>query len=173
MAQRGAPDGWDSLANPPSVVQVTIESEPRGRLTGAGPPRLRPLLAVSLIGAGLVAALLLAARIGGGPPHSGHRASTEVPSAETTPKRGIAQAAQVTEADRFPLSCTGITLTPREAAGAPRSRSGPCWRYGVFVTAILRRVDGVWHPALEATSRSCPQVALPTEVRAQLAVCQR
>jgi hypothetical protein len=172
MAQRGAPDGRDSLANPPSVVQVTVESEPRGRVTGAGPPRLRALLAVSLIGAGL-AALLIASGIGGGAPHSGHRASAEAPSAETTPRRGTAQVAQVTEASRFPLGCTGITLTPREAAGRPRTRTGPCWRYGVVVTAILRHVDGVWRPTLEATSRSCPQLALPTEVRAQLSVCQR
>jgi len=43
----------------------------------------------------------------------------------------------------------------------------------VFVTAVLRRVDGVWSLALEATSRSCPQIALPPDVRAQLAVCRR
>jgi len=67
----------------------------------------------------------------------------------------------------------GITLTRQALAGALRSRTGPCWRYGVFVTAVLRRVDGVWSLALEATSRSCPQIALPPDVRAQLAVCRR
>jgi hypothetical protein len=173
MAQRGARDGWDSLPNPPLVVQVTVESGPRRRVAGAGSTRLRALIALIVLGAGL--ALLL---VVGGPwgraAHPAHRAGANVPIADPTPRlRGVAQVAEVTEAYRFPLGCMGITLTREALAGALRSRTGPCWRYGVFVTAVLRRVDGVWGLALEATSRSCPQIALPPDVRAQLAVCRR
>jgi hypothetical protein len=176
MAQHGALDGWDSLPNPPSVVQVTVESGPRGRGIGAGPARLRALIAVSLIGAGL-AAVVIAGGVGRGAPHSAHSGQAtgvSIPISDATPRlRGAAQVAEVTEAYRFPLGCMGMTLTRQALAGALRSRTGPCWRYGVFVTAILRRVDGVWQLALEATSRSCPQIALPADVRAQLAVCRR
>jgi len=173
MAQRGARDVWDSLPNPPSVVQVTVESGPRGRVTGTGPTRLRGLIALIVLGAGL-AFLLVAGGLRGGAVHPAHRAGANVPIADPTPRlRGVAQVAEVTEAYRFPLGCMGITLTRQALAGALRSRTGPCWRYGVFVTAVLRRVDGVWGLALEATSRSCPQIALPPDVRAQLAVCRR
>jgi hypothetical protein len=174
MAQRSAPDGWDSFPNPPSVVQVTVESGPRGRRIGVGPKPLRALIAVSLIGAGL-AAVVIAGGVGGGAaPRSGRTAGINVPISDPTPRlRGVAQVAEVTQAYRFPLGCRGITPTRRALAGALRSRTGPCWHYGVFVTAILRRADGVWGLALEATSRSCPQITLPADVRPQLAVCRR
>ena len=133
---------------------------------------LRALIAVSLIGAGL-AAVLIATGVGGGAANPRHRASENVITDPTPRLRGVAQVAEVTEAYRFPLGCMGITLTRQALAGALRSRTGPCWRYGVFVTAILRRADGVWRVALEATSRSCPQIVLPADVRAQLAVCRR
>jgi hypothetical protein len=172
MGQHGALDGRDSLPNPPSVVQVTVESEPRGRGIGASPGRLRALIAVSLIGA-MLAAVLIAGGVGGEASRSGRTAGANVPISDPTPRlRGIAQVAEATEAYRFPLGCMGSTSTREALAGALRSRTGPCWRYGVFVTAILRRVDGVWRLALAATSRSCPQIALPADVRAQLAVCR-
>jgi len=173
MAQSSAPDGWDSLPNPPSVVQITVESGPHDRGTGIGPTRLRALIAVSLIGAGL-AAVLIAGGVVGGAANRRHPAGENIPITDPMPRlRGVAQVAEVTEAYRFPLGCMGITLTRQALAGALRSRTGPCWRYGVFVTAILRRADGVWRVALEATSRSCPQIVLPADVRAQLAVCRR
>jgi hypothetical protein len=87
--------------------------------------------------------------------------------------RGVDQLVTMSEAYRFPLGCMGVTMTAQALAGALRARTGPCWRFGMFVTAILRRVDGVWRLALEATSRSCPRVPLPAPVRAQLAVCRR
>jgi hypothetical protein len=67
----------------------------------------------------------------------------------------------------------GMTLSRRGLADALASRTGPCWRYGVFVTAVLRQVRGVWQLGLEATSRSCPRIALPASIRAELAVCRR
>ncbi len=174
MARRGALNGWDSLPNPPSVVQVTVESHPRGRSTGLGPGRLRALIAVTLIGAGLAAVLIVGSVGGGAASRSGRTPGMNAPVSDATPRlRGVAQVAEVTQAYRFPLGCMGRTLTSQALAGALRSRTGPCWRYGVFLTAILRHVDGVWRLALEATSSSCPQIALPADVRAQLAVCQR
>lgn len=136
-----------------------------------GHARVCALIAVGLIGAGL-AAVLVAGGIGGRV--SSRAAGMYIPISDPTPRlRGVAQVAEVTQAYRFPLSCMGMTLTREALAGALRSRTGPCWRYGVFVTATLRRVDGVWQLALEANSRSCPQLALPADVRAQLAVCRR
>src|SRR3974390_2582947 len=111
MAQRGALDGWDSLPNPPSVVQVTVESGPRGRHAGAGPARRRALVAVSLLATGLAAALV-AGGVGGGAAHPGHRTGAKASVAQPTPRlRAAAQVAEVTEAYRFPLGCLGITLT--------------------------------------------------------------
>lgn len=173
MARRGALDGLDSLPNPPSVVQVTVESGPRARGTRIGPARVRALIAVSLIGAGLAAVMMVGGVGGGAASRSRRTASMNAPVSDATPRlRGVAQVAEVTQAYRFPLGCMGITLTREALAGALRSRTGPCWRYGVFVTAILRHVDGVWQLRLEATSHSCPQIALPADVRAQLVACR-
>jgi hypothetical protein len=175
MAQRGAPGGWDSLPNPPSVLRVTVESAPRrsGLRLRAG--RLRVLAALSLVGAVAgVCAALVAGGIGGARHGPARIASAYAPImgvGEHT--RGIEQLVTAAGTYRFPLGCMGMTLTPVGLAGALRDRTGPCWRYGVFVTAILRRVDGMWRLALEATSRSCPHVPLPAPVRAQLAVCRR
>src|SRR6516165_5905619 len=103
MAQRSALDGWDSLPNPPSVVQVTVESVRRDRGTWIGSARLRALIAVTLIGAVLTAALI-AGGLGGGAANPPHRAGANVPITDPTPRlRGIAQVAEVTEAYRFPL----------------------------------------------------------------------
>jgi hypothetical protein len=86
---------------------------------------------------------------------------------------GVGQLVTSTEAYRFPLGCMSMTMTPEAMAHVLHTRTGPCWRYGVFITAILRRVGGVWRLALEATSRTCPRLSLPAAVRAQLAVCRR
>ena len=181
MAHHGALDGWDSLPNPPSILQVTVESGPRGRVGAVGAGRPWALLVVSLAVVGAVVGGVLVAAGGGG---SARRSPAQMLSRQATvgqatvgqagPRlRGVAQVASVTEAYRFPLGCMGTTLTRRALADALASRTGPCWRYGVFVTAILRRIGGVWQLALEATSRSCPQIALPANIRAELAVCRR
>jgi hypothetical protein len=86
---------------------------------------------------------------------------------------GVGQLDTATEPYRFPLGCMGMTMTRQALQVVLRNRTGPCWRYGVFVTAVLRRVDGVWRLTLEATSRSCPRLALPAAVRAQIVVCRR
>ena len=164
MAQRSASDGRNSLANGPSVVRVTVEATPSAR-------RRPALLVAGLVIAGAtVGGLLLLMGSGG--------AAKRVPVPTRTvlagPRlRGTAQVGSVTEAYRFPLGCMSMTVTPEAMAHALRSRTGPCWRYGVFITAILRQTGGVWRLGLEATSRSCPRIALPASIRAELAACRR
>ena len=170
MAHSGAPDGRDSLPSPPSIVQVTVEAGPRSR-------RLRSLVLAGLvIACAVVGGVLLVTGSGGAakraPAPAGSVAQTG--HAPGSPRlRGTAQVAAVTGAYRFPLGCMAMTVTPEAMAHVLHSRTGPCWRYGVFVTAVLRQVGGVWQLGLEATSRSCPRIALPASIRAQLAVCRR
>jgi hypothetical protein len=164
MAQRSAPDGRDSLPNPPTIVRVTVEAAPIAR-------RRPTLLMVGLVvAAAAVGGVLLLLGSGG--------AANRVPRPTRTvlagPRlRGTAQVGSITEAYRFPLGCMSMTITPEAMAHALRSRTGPCWRYGVFITAVLRQTGGVWRLGLEATSRSCPRIALPASIRAELAMCRR
>lgn len=76
---------------------------------------------------------------------------------------------------RFPLGCLGGTLSGRSSlrADVKTNRTGPCWHYGVYVTAVLRRVNGAWRLVLAARSSSCPSVALPAAIRALLAACTK
>lgn len=101
--------------------------------------------------------------------HGGARPA--VPVAQQS-KLGLARVADVY---RYPLGCLGATIVARNPAPSlsPIDHAGPCWRYGVYVTAILHRSGGAWRLALEAISASCPAVPLPLLVRAQLAVCRR
>ena len=167
MAQRGAVDGWD----PPSVVQVTVVPGPRGSIGGARAGGLATRGAASLIVVGAAVCALLA---GGWVPmlHRGApRPTTVVPTravaAEAVPLAAAAQAY------RFPLGCLRITHTREALAGAIRRRTDPCWRYGVYVTAILKRVDGTWRLALEASGGSCARNALPALVQDRLSMCRR
>jgi hypothetical protein len=86
--------------------------------------------------------------------------------------RGMSQVTSITDAFRFPLGCMGATLTGEAYVKALASRAGPCWHYGVFVTAVVRRVDGVWQLALAARSPSCPDIGLPPAARAALVECR-
>jgi hypothetical protein len=163
MAQRGAPDGWD----PPSIVRVTVESGPRDRAVDARVRRLRTLIATGAIGAGVVlCAVLIAGGLAGGRGGPG-RSATDPAQAAIVPYAD--QLAAVAEAYRFPLGCVSLT----ESDGRLQAHPGPCWRYGVSVTAILRRVAGVWRLALEVRSPNCPRVALPASLLGRLAVCRR
>lgn len=171
MAQRTTPDRRGSLADPPSQVQVTVVPGPHGAVRGrlAHLRRvLRPALFAGLaVTAAAVGTVLLV--VG----RNGHaaRASGDV-------RIALSRAAAppgVAAVYRYPLGCLGVTLSAADPAyaSAHLDRGSPCWRYGVYVTAIFHRVDGVWRLMLEATSATCPPVSLPAAVRAALAVCQR
>jgi hypothetical protein len=129
--------------------------------------RARPRLVVALVGAAvsITLATALVAGVGwpGGDP-------VRPPRAPAFSERGAALAAVY----RYPLGCLSTTLSIAESAKLARIRhAGPCWRYGVFVTAILHRVAGEWRLVLEATSPSCPAVSLPPAIEAQVASCRR
>jgi hypothetical protein len=76
---------------------------------------------------------------------------------------------------RFPLGCLGAKLSSRSSQRVDEmtNRTGPCWHYGVYVTAVLRRVGGAWRLMLDARSDSCPSVPLPTAIRVLLAACAK
>lgn len=156
MARRGAPDGWD----PPSVVEITVVTEPRGR--AATPPHL-------LVFVGLMAAIVIGGGVavvaGAG---SGRGAST---SRRAPGGSGRVWEPNVVAAVYRPLKCLNLAVSA--AWPSEIDRNGSCWRYGVQLTAILREVDGVWRMGLAARSPSCPDVPLPPPVRAQLVVCRR
>jgi len=79
--------------------------------------------------------------------------------------------AETAAAYRYPLGCLGITLSADRSSML--GRHSPCWRYGVYVTAVLHRVNGTWRLMLEATSPKCPTVSLPDIVRSALVTCER
>jgi len=163
MAQRGAPDDWD----PPSVVQVTVESGPRAAAVEARVRRMRTAIAVGMVGAGVaVCAVFLSVGLTG--VRRGAERSATAPAPAAIAPDG-SQLVAVAEAYRFPLGCVSLTASD----GKVRARPGPCWRYGVSVTAILRRIAGVWRLALEVRSPNCPRLALPASLLARLAVCRR
>lgn len=186
MAQRSTPDGWVSPADAPSNVRVTVVPGPRGR----GPvrtvrtvrhprsARIRARVLAPLILAA-IAALVAAGAIVAVAPWSGRPASVDavgaggprpVGSPAPATEGNTTGVPQIAAAYRYPLGCLGITLSADR--NSMLGRHGPCWRYGVYVTAVLRQVNGVWRLALEATSPRCPAVPLPDVVRSALVSCR-
>jgi hypothetical protein len=171
MDQSRAPDGSGPLADPPWDVQVTVIHGPRANApqaqisSAATPPGLRVLLVLVILIAAAGAAYV--SGIGGG--HV--RAPFAAPAADPRSSRPSAVATPF----RYPLGCLGASISGRDRVPAlrPLKRASSCWRYGIYVTAILHQVHGVWRLALEAVSPSCPVVTLPAAVRAQLAICVR
>ena len=179
MAQRSTPDGCGSPVDAPANVRVTVVPGPRAhpirnRSAAIRADVLLVVAAIVLIGA---AGAIVAGALRRGRPVSA--ASIRPSDARTT---GSPAAAPVTEAStagvagiaaayRYPLGCLGITLSADRSSML--GRHSPCWRYGVYVTAVLRRVNGVWRLMLEATSTKCPAVTLPDIVRSALISCKR
>lgn len=169
MAQSGARDGRGPMPDPPWDVQVTMVPAPRGR--GPGTRRLsaisatRVLYVVALVLAGVAALLVDAA------PH--RQAAAAMPREIAQPH--VTRASGVAIAYRYPLGCLGASIPAGDlrAGGRRAVRSAPCWRYGVYVTAILVRSHKAWRLALEAISPACPHVSLPAAVLAQVVVCTR
>jgi hypothetical protein len=112
--------------------------------------------------AALAAAAVVAGALVGEQAGSGTRTHQHRPAGTGT----LAEAG----AYRFPLGCLGATLSGGSHS-YDANRTGPCWHYGVYVTAVLRRVDGTWRLSLEARGRSCPRLRLPAPIRSALAAC--
>jgi hypothetical protein len=178
VVQYRTPHHWDSPADPPpdvevTVVEVTVVPGPRDHEVR---DRIARIGAVAR--ARLVVGLAVAAAVGGvggivvGAPQGGRSGA---PSGAVIARPSAAGPAGVAAAYRYPLGCLSVTIVASDPAyaSARLDRASPCWRYGVYLTAIFHRVDGVWRLALEADSSSCPTVSLPPVVRAQLAVCRR
>jgi hypothetical protein len=165
MGRSHTSDRWKQLADEPWDVQITVVPAPPGRVAGARVAGIPILTAArALIAAVVTLAVIGAVVVDVLPAHS------VTPSA---PVRPVSRS--VTESPyRYPLGCMGAWLSTagrwsvREARGA-----SPCWRYGVYVTAVLRQVRGVWSLALEAVSPSCPAVSLPRFIQERLVVCRR
>jgi hypothetical protein len=162
MAQTGTSGGSNPLADPARDVQVTIIRSPDGR--AARTRFIDARAGARVVGALLVVIAAAAAVAAGGL----QRASVQAPVVASSAQPGGSSGAAATY--RYPLGCLGASISGR--ASPIRSR-GPCWRYGVYVTATFRQVRGVWRLALEAVSPSCPSISLPEAVRAQLATCLR
>lgn len=134
------------------------EGGPRGRA------RLTTAIAVLILAAG---ALITAGLV-----HGGHGAAKPAVPVAQGSNMGVERVADVY---RYPLGClSGRALAKNPAPSLPPvNRASPCWRYGVYLTAILHRSGGTWRLALEAINASCPAVSLPLRVRAQLVLCRR
>jgi hypothetical protein len=169
VAHGRAPERQDRLVDPPSEVRVTIivvgSSNVLRRALRALGNRTRTG-GVTRGLAGLAAVALLAGAAVG-----------KLNSSGTTPRRAGPAAARSAEAAayRFPLGCLGATLNRGSSSrvGDATTGTGPCWHYGVYVTAVLRRVHGVWRLALAARSKSCPDVPLSPTIRALLVACAK
>jgi hypothetical protein len=188
MDHRAGPSGWDSPADRPTVVQVTVVASP-GRLARERRPH------VLIAGLGTLPALAVAAAIavlpGGGHGSAVPRArtpATPAPGAPAprfrTPRFPIPGAptsqpptvlvnsgppsGAVPGAYRFPLGCLSSIL-----GGAREAGSGPCRRNSGYVTAILRRVGDRWRVTLKETNPTCPQMPLPAVMRREVQVCRR
>jgi hypothetical protein len=142
-------------------VEVTILGEQVRRRAAARVATVIALL-VLITGALIAGGVLRSGRVGARP---------DVPVVQ----RANVALARIAAVYRYPLGCLGARIVSRHPVPSlpPIDHADPCWRYGVYVTAILRRSGGAWRMALEAISASCPVVSLPLPVRAQLAVCRR
>jgi hypothetical protein len=167
MAQRGAPVGWDSSADRPSILAITIESSPRRR---ARPSPAQVLIAVAVVGA-IITAIVIAALPGGGsgsaPQPSPVRHTPPAPQPTVLVDSGP-PSANAPDLYRFPVGCPASGITAIQ-----RGRTGPCSPHGGYVTVVLRRVDGAWHSNLEPISRACAPIPMPPLARGKVRACRR
>lgn len=171
MAWRRSPARGRRPAEPPPEVQVSVVYSRRGRTVrrriahsmALNRGRVVAACAVALVaGTVILAAAVLEGRSAGGASAAG-AAELRNPGP-----------AGVAAAYRYPANCLSVSFAPaaRSYARARLDRASPCWRYGVWVTAVFHREDGIWHQVLDAASYSCPVRSIPRLVERQLGICR-
>jgi hypothetical protein len=173
MAQRGVPAGWESPLDRPSVLQITVESEP-GRRAKLRRRHVVIAIAITVLGA-IGGAVAIAVLPGGGPGSASPPAATSqspTPPAPTPQSPSVLvqsgpPSATAPQLYRFPLGCSYSRVTAVE-----RNRTGPCTPHAGYVTAVVRRVGGVWRVTLEPTSSSCSQLPVPPLARGKVKACR-
>lgn len=172
MAQRGAPAGWDSPADRPSILQITVESAPRRR---APVRRAHVVVLIALLGAiaAAVAIALLPGRGGGSappPPPAPPSPALQTPAPEQPTELVDSGPPSATAPGlyRFPLGCPASGIT-----AVKRGRTGPCSPHQGSITVVLRRVHGVWRGTLEPIDPSCSPVPVPPLARGKVKACRR
>ena len=173
MAQRGVPAGWDSPADRPSVLQITVESDSRPRPAVRRPHVLIAIVVLAAIGAAIVVAVL--PRGGGGstpPPAPAPQTPAPQPPSIVVEDGALVDSgppsATAPGLYRFPVGCLYSKVTAVE-----RNRTGPCSPHDGYVTAAVRRVGGVWRVTLEPINRSCAPVPVPPLARGKVKACRR
>jgi hypothetical protein len=167
MAQRGVPAGRDSPADRPSILQITVEATPRR------PPSVRPahvLIAIAVLGV-IGAALAIAVLQGGAPrtaPLPSTARSAPTPHEPTVLVDSGPPSGTGAGVYRFPVGCPYTRVTAVE-----RNRIGPCSPHDGLLTAVVRRVGGVWRVTLEPTGASCLQRPVPPLARGKVKACGR
>ncbi len=167
MAQRGAPAGWDSPSDRPSVLEITVESDPRRRPPLRGPHVLIAIAVLVAIGAAVCVALLP----GGGPGSAPPASTSAAPAAPAQPSVLVDSgppSVATPQLYRFPVGCSYSRVTTVE-----RNRPGLCTPHNGEVTVVLRRVGHVWRATLEPTTPSCPQMPVPPLARGKVKACRR
>jgi hypothetical protein len=168
MAQRGVPPGWDSSADRPSILAITVESTSR-RPAGPDPTGVRPahvLIAIAVLGA-IAAAIVIAVLPGGGPGSTPARPTPTAPQPTVLVNSGP-PAGAVTGPYLFPVGCQGSPVI-----GTQRGATAPCWRHHPSVTVVLRRVGNHWRGTLTPRSTPCSRMPLPPVERRKLKACRR
>lgn len=167
MPDQGAP-GEPRAGDAPILVEVTVLPGPRGRAQSG---RMRRLGLLRPAVAAVALAVLVAALVGVlAGPMSKH---TKQPLRPQPEQIGNVGPVGVAAAYRYPRACLSVTMSPADPAYAAvrLNRVSPCWRYGVYVTAIFHRVGGMWRLAAEVPGAGCSITSIPAIVRAQLGVC--
>jgi hypothetical protein len=169
MLWRRTPTGGRLPADPPPEVLLVVVSR-RGRTLRQVIRDSGVLTRTRVVAAGVVTVAAAAAVLAFVLPDGQHAASTSAANAARLSDPGPAG---VAAAYRYPANCLSVAFAPadRSYARAQLDRASPCWRYGVWVTAVFHREDGVWHQVLNAHSYSCPVPSLPGLVARQLGVC--
>jgi hypothetical protein len=169
MPREGARDDPRVPGDAPILVEVRVLPGPRG---GALSGQIRRLGLLRLAVGAVALVVLVGAFVGvvAGPMAK----RTEQPLRPQPQQTGNVGPVGVAAAYRYPRACLGVTISRADPAYAAvrLNRVSPCWRYGVYVTAIFHRVAGMWRLAADVPGAGCSITSIPAAVRAQLGVCE-